>query len=606
LPKLTEMAREKLTEGLPENQKEQASKLEFLGGFLPIERVLSGLMKIGKNASFLKNAEKIAAKEGISAAEAGAKIAREAEIAGIDLAKVAEGDKQAAGKLFNKSNELAGRVGNPKETATNLRVERTKPKEKIFPTEERVKVREEQLKSFPKYEAEITQDAAERAARAEAKIPKTVKGMDAKRLRVHAAEKNLPHAEESYRKSIARTRALEEEVVKHAGSEKERYKGLLEASKNDLKDAEFHLKQTMQNIAGGEARVGLEEMRKAAQEKMMKIGDQIAAGEEIKLAKMDYNPQMVQEAKRIGKKKPLPAVKNDDFYQQVHKEYGDQYRNQLSRIEKEIKDLPKTMSSAVQIRNLQKEKEILKKLIEQTEAERTIHRHKLGLRETAERHKAQERFKELEPKEGKPKVGKVAQEKMWRQRIEEIKSPQGRAKVSEDLIEEAAQANPKQAEKIRSEKRGLNEALDDLAKKQEQIKEKVSSTPKSSKEAKEVATETIENWHKSFQDLLRKVPVLGKTQLGRDAMIGIISGLVDEVKKEYDIPFTTSSMIAATLGRATGAPIRIMANQLTKWRLKKYHVEKAAEAYRQHNEKKFKSYSPSIRKEAKEQASSRR
>lgn len=439
-PLVTEKLREKLQEGLSPEAKRGAEQLEVAGSFLPIERLLTGLKLIGKSAGFLKNAEKIAAREGISATQAAENIAKQAETTGIDLAKVASGDKKESAKLFNLSNRISSKAP---ETATELRMARAEPKAKIFPTEERIATRESQLKAFPKYEAEIAQDASERAARAEAKIPKTVKGMDARRIRVHTAEKNLPVAEKGYRNALARVRALEDEVVKLGGAEKERVKSLIDAAKSEMKDAEFFLKQTMQNISGGEARVGLEDMRKAAQKKMLDISEKIAAGEEIQLAKMDYNPEMIREAKRLSKKKAIPSVKKDDFYQQVHKEYGDQYRKQLSDVEKKIKEPLKNMADAERKRHLQKEKDVIKKLIDQTEAERTIHQHKLSLRETAERHRAKERLGKLQPKEAEPKVQKVAQEKIHDNLKSYIANPS-----EEKLVEIATETGvPKEAVK---------------------------------------------------------------------------------------------------------------------------------------------------------------
>lgn len=586
---VTEKLREKLTEGLSPEAKKASGEAEFAGAFLPAERLLTGLKLIGKSAGFLKNAEKFAAAKGISAEEAIKVIANEAEMAGIDIAKAAAGDRQEAGKLFNLSNRINKSAP---ETPSGLRMERAKPKEKIFPTEERVKVREEQLKSFPKYEAEIAKDASERAARAEAKIPKTVKGMDAKRLRVHAAEKNLPHAEESYRKSIARTRALEDEIVKHTGAEKERFKDLLEASKNDLKDAEYYLKQTMQNISGGEARVGLEDMRKAAQNKMMKIGDQIAAGEDIKLAKMDYNPQMVHEAKRVSKKKAIPSTKQDDFYQQVHKEYGDQYRKQLERIDKEIKDLPKTMNSAVQIRNLQKEKEIIKKLIEQTEAERTIHRHKLALRETAERQKAKERLSQFQKQQANPKVQKVAQEKIQENIKSYLNSPS-----EEKAAEIAAQSGiPKEAVK-----QGKNLV--------ESIKELDQAAKKGTKPSVNKFKEEFDKFRnaikaKDFKELAQNPYSRGIGQIIADYILNE-TDLLDTI----DLPGGVTALSTVAAGSRGRNPfIRNGVVLLYRLAMNNYKIENYVRAVRSHDDQKVarlkKEYQPKLIKKAQARLSS--
>lgn len=308
---------------------------------------------------------------------------------------------------------MAGRISKEvPETGTALRMERLEPGKKLYPTKERMEVRESQLKGFPKYETEIAQDAAERAARAESRVPKTEIGKASQQRRIIEAQSNLPKAEDSYRKSLARVRALENEVSHFTGEERKRLEALLNASKNDLREAEFGLKQARENLKGESVRAGLTEMRESAQKKMLDISEKVSDGKEVVLSKADYNPEMIKKAKELEKRAKLPAVREDDFYQQVHKEYGDQYRKRLDQIHQEIKDLPRNMSGVEQARILNKEADILKKLIDQVDAERALHRHKLALRETNERHKAAERLKGLKKTEGTPKVEKVAQEKI--------------------------------------------------------------------------------------------------------------------------------------------------------------------------------------------------
>lgn len=565
-PLITEQLRERLHQGLSPEAQRATQFPEMVGAFLPIERVLGGLKAIGKSAGFLKNVEKIAAREGIEVTDAAQRIVKEAEGAGINLEKAAAGDKQEAGKLFNFSNRISREA--PK-TGTEMRVARTEPPTKMFPKEERIATRESQLKAFPKYEAEIAKDASERAARAEDKIPKTVKGMDARRLRVHAAEKNLPVAEEGYRKATARVRALEDEIASMK-SPKDRVEGLLEAAKGELRDSEFFLKQTMQNIAGGEARTGLAEMRKAAQEKMIKIADEISAGEEVKLAKMDYNPQMIQEAKRLEKRKPLPAVKQDDFYQQVHKEYGDQYRNQLARIEKELKQIPKTMSEAERIRNLQKEKGILQKLIDQTEAERIIHRHKLALRETAERQKAKERLAQFQKQEAQPKIQKVAQEK-----------------IKENVKEYISKPTPENIEKIAAETGAPKEGV-------KQGKSLVDAIKEVNESAAKGTRPKFGRLQEEFEKFKTAMKVKDFRELGRNPFsVGIAQIIADYLLNETDILDTvdipggvsTLSTIAAG-GRARNFWIRSGILMLYRTALNNYKISNYVDAVKKGDDKK--------------------
>lgn len=337
-----------------------------------------------------------------------------------------------AGEAFAPSAELAeelprslaGRIGRTPETATEMRIARAKPTQRLFPTAEREAIRSEQLKAFPKYAEEIAKDAEERALRLESRIPKTVKGMQAQEIRMHEAQKNLPKIQESYTKAAGRLRALENEIARLPEAQKAELKPLYEAAQQEMQDATFALKQGVENLRGESVRKGAEDMRRAAQEKMLQIADQISAGEEVKLAKMDYNPEMIRLAKSLSKKKPLPSVGKDDFYQQVHQIYGDQYRKQLERVNAQIKEPVKSMSQALEKRNLAKERDILKKLIDQTEAEQAIHRHKLGLRETSERKKLQERLSQFKKLPPEPKVQSIAKERI-QQAIRNPLGPEG-------------------------------------------------------------------------------------------------------------------------------------------------------------------------------------
>lgn len=594
--------REKINEGLSEKQKSQASKLEVLGGFLPFERVFSGLTKIGKNLGFLKNAEKIAAKQGITAEQAAQHILQDAEVAGIDLAKVAEGDRQSSGKLFNHSNKLAGRAGKPLESATEMRVARTKPEARIFPRQEKVQLREAQVKAHPKYVEEIAQDAAERAARAESRVPKTIKGMDSKKLRMHEAEKNWPKAQESYNKAAGRVRALEDEVAILKGEQKSHAEQILDLAKKELADAEFGMKQAFENLKGVNVRAGLPAMREAAHKKLLGIQESIAAGEEYKIAKMDYSPDLINKAKAISKSKPIPKAKESDFYTQVHDVYAGEYKKRLDQVNKELAQSSKGLADVYKKQQLAQEKDILSKMIQSADAEKTIQNRRFGLREVSERHKAQQRFKELKPAHGEPKVSVTAQEKMWKERIQEIKTPEGRSKIAEDIVEEAAKKNPKIADQIRKEKSGLEEALDKVAKKKKEIEESLSTGIKDPSKAKSFGNKIANDFKELIDSFAKGDFSFMKTTLGKDVTIGIFTAIFDDILKQNGIPLTGSSIIGAVHGGFRRGSYRTIANQATKWALKEFHLHNASQAYKRHDERRLKEFSPSVRKEAKRRA----
>lgn len=587
-PLVTEKLREKLHAGLSPEAKKSSQFGEIVGAFLPIERVLGGLKNIGKSAEFLKNAEKVAAAEGIGAAEAAQKILKEAEGAGINLEKAAAGDKQEAGKLFNLSNRMS--VRKAPATATERRVGRLEPGKKLFPAEERMAAREAQLKAFPKYEEEIAKDAAERATRAESRVAKTSRGMEAQKLRIAEAEKNLPKAQESYAKSLARVRALEEEAAKIGGSQKESVEGLLDAAKNDLRDSEFGLKQALENLKGESVRGGLEDMRRAAQEKMLEIADKIGAGEEIKLAKSDYNPERIKEAKRLESKKQLPSTPKEDFYQQVHKEYESQYKKRLDSVEKQLKELPKSMAEAESLRNLQKERDVLKKLIEQTQADQTIHRHQLALRETAERHKAQQRLRHLTKTEGSPKVQKIAQERFE----EAFKNPEGEA--AENLAKEAG-----------AKKEDFKEAKSEFKESWEKVKEESAKTKKKTKSAKEPkeAPPAGKDLKKELLRTLRNIQkkrffhIFMRTPVGREILYSLATATANDVFSLKINPY-----LQASVGRRIAMyPVRAAVNQIYHWinpkkQIFKHRYKKAVEEENDQAVAKMRKEHPSWVKEA--------
>jgi hypothetical protein len=508
---------------------------------------------------------------------------------------------------------LEGKVTKAPETATESRVARVNPEARIYPRLEKVELAEQQLKNYPKYVAEMETDAAERAARKEARIPKTVKGMDSQRIRIHEAEKQWPLAQESYNKAAGRVRALEDEVVKLKGSQRESAETLLDMAKKELDDATFDLKQAWENLEGTNYRATSGEMRDAARNKIQQIQDTVAKGEEYKIHKRDYSPDLIAKAQAISKSKPLPKARQSDFYTQVHDVYANEYRNQVSKIDKELASLPKTMQGMFQAKNLQAEKDILNKMIKSAEAEKTIQNRRFGLREMAERHKAQERFKQLKQINEKPEVSNLANQKMWRGRFEEAKTSESRGAVFDDAVEQVANEHPEQAEKIRAEGQKLKDSIEELFKtrppkepprvKGERTRTRGRKTPEQeappkgkgipkeeelqtkSKSAKQAAKESLK-WVRDFQDkvddLLGKVPILGKHWVGKDLIIGAIGAAVDELHKEYELPITGGDITNVIFGRAFYGVrwvTRKWAKNLTKWAIKRVKEEKEVYDY---------------------------
>lgn len=539
---------------------------------------------------------------------------------------------------------IKGKVTEAPETATEKRIERIRPEQRIYPRLQNVELREQQLKNHSKYVQEMETDAAERAARAEARVPKTVKGMDSQRIRIHEAEKQWPVTQEAYNKAAGRVRALEDEVVKLKGPARESAETLLEMAKKELDDATFDLKQAWENLEGTNYRATVQEMRDAARKKIQDIQDAIAEGVEYNIHKRDYSPDLITKANAISKSKKLPSARTSDFYTQVHDEYANEYRNRVAQIDNELKGVAKTPAGMYEARNLQKEKDILNKMIKSAEAEKTIQNRRFGLREMAERHKAQERFKQLKQEGGKQEVTKVAQERMWKERIEKAKTPEERGSVVDEAVEQIANEHPQQAERIRAEGQKLKDSIEDLFAPREskappsvkgertQIggghKKPPPPPPKppgapggepppkgpgkgipteeelansSSKDTVKKGKNLFEKYVEDIKELKENFPYIWRSKIGQDVIVGAATATWDEFRKgeDYDIPITGAQMASIGLGHPRGSPLRVATNTFVKWLYKQGRIAGASEALRKKDSVKFNSYSPSVKKTAK-------
>lgn len=518
---------EKTETGKTPEELEQMEAIRAFSGFIPIEGAIFGLTKIGRQAKFLKNAEQLAAKAGIGTEEAAQRILQQAEKEGIDLAKVSQGDRQEAGKLYNLSNRVS-REGKAAPSAG--RVEKSAPEKRLYPTKERMRVREEQIKLYPQLEAEIAEDAAAKLARAEAREPKTPEGKAAREARVVKARQELPAAQQRYQQKAAEVRALESEVDRLVGADKERVGSLLNIAKSELRDAEFAFKQAIENLSGVSYRQGLKDMREAAQKKVLDISEKIAEGKAIELKKADYNPERIKRAKQLEKRKKIPAVRQDDFLTQTHQEYRNVYKKRLDDIQKEMSPRPKNLAEATQNLNLKKEADILKKLIDHADADIALHRHNLALRETHARKKIAEKLSQAKKAEA-PKVEKVAREKIQ----EAVRNTE--SKAAEEVAEQAG-----------VKKGDLKQAMDEIKAKTEQIEKDIKEgKPRNSvlrqidAFAKEIKDK---NWYNAFL----------RTPLGRDILFTMVGVAVEEAVGRK-IPY--SSFLTTLGGRAGVRPIRV-------------------------------------------------
>lgn len=559
---------------LPPEMKKEAEILGFTASVLPWGKALGAVAKGIEASGFGKLFNRIfntrAAQTGQEAAKVAQDAVKAAEKVGVDLEKVAQGQKAETKRLYD--------VIRKEETPTVARAERVEKGTPKFQPKEESALRERQLKEHPRYAEEISRDAAERAERLERVIPKTEKGMVGLQQRRMRAQTELPRMQELYRGAIARNRALEDAYISAKGTEKENLKKILDISRQELRESEDALSKTISNSKHGTSKVGMGEQRKAAQEKILKLQDDVADGKEISLSKADYNPEIVREAKRVEKLKEPSGAPRDKFYEQVHDNYEKVYQSRLDTLNKEIKGLSgkvRNLSEAQHFRNLQKEKEILDKMIQQTQAEKLLHRRKLRLREMAERKKSEQRLKQFKLSKA-PRVEEVARPVLEKS----IKTPEVKKGIEE----------------IKKESSSFLDAL-------KQVKD-----VKSEKEIPLKVTNRLESLAKEFQDMIKSFPKIWSTPMGKDVLAGALGPIFDEFLKDNDINITGASFVSVLAGRSgyRGFGIRSISNQLSRSLIKELKLSKIADAYQKRDREKIveyqKKYSTKLMKEGREKA----
>lgn len=503
---------------------------------------------------------------------------------------------------------LQGRVAKEAPlSATESRMERISPRERLFETKQQQKIMESQLKQYPHYAEEISKDALEMAARREKVLGP--KALETKAQKIDYYSKQLPAVQKDYEKAISRVRALEDQMAKQPELA-EKIKPLVEAATRQLEESQFLLKQTLNNAKTGSSKVGIEAMREAAQKKVLDISETIGKGEEVLLKKADYNPEFIRQAKQLAKKKSVPSTHVDDYFTQVHDGYAKVYKDQVAKLDKEISKLAenKTLSSLHSRQQLNKERQALQKLVDHVDAENAIHRHKLSLRQSHERKLAQERLGKLKLTEGKPKVSEAAkpQIKEMGRIAESMKTSEGRTKLADDFVEKVSAKHKNLGENLQKEKSSVRDALDEVNKYSKEAKDGLKSIPsaKTERSAVEKSKAIIHRMREQMDRLLSKVPILGKTAAGRDFMVGVLSSAFGEFAKENDLPMGSSTVASALLGKRGGAGTRIIGNAFGKWAIKKWKVENAKSAYRKENDqlisKYQKKYGNKILKEARQ------
>jgi len=535
------------------------------------------------------------------------------------------GEKPPTTKLKPKTS-----VPTPKTKATVVRTERAAPEARLFKTEKEAKLRETQLKEHPKYAEEITKDTEERAARLANQKNKGPVAQATQAQKMAFYESEVPKVRNLYEKASGRVRALENMIVE-PGADKAGLRPLLDAAKKELQESEFALRQTINNAKTGEGRVGFDKMKKAAQDKILDIQNKVAEGEALQFSKRDYNPEFVKQAKELGKRKPLQAKKQVDYFTQVHDGYADVYKNRIAQIDKELANKSNSGLSALHRKQqLQQEKNALEKLMEHVDAENKIHRHKMALREMAERKKAADRLKSFKnkpsPSSASQKAEKIAPESIKKQKHfnpreagQKASDPKAtKEKVTETIkeaTEEAAKKNPSQADKIRAERERIKKIA-------ENAKAEVKQTSGSLGEAlaqlkntgtQQAAQKTTSIFQKQLKELMDSFkgagPVFWKTKLGQDFILGFgtnfAANIFEEATGERLPSQFITPIVAFAAGRSIGrGGVRAASGYFSNYLWKKYRVNKVASSLEKGESQKYseykQKYSPAVIKKAKE------
>jgi hypothetical protein len=549
-----------LRKGLSEKEKEGAERVSDIESvLLDLAIPLPGLKGAPKGAAGLTEgaaktaaelAEKTPMRQGATLSEA----------IFDDLFKKT-GDRVASQRL---AKEGLGKGQIAKELpkgATASRIERVGPEGKLFKRAEEEAVRAKQLKLHPEYAEEIAKDAAERAARIEAKRPKTPMGEASVAKRMAMAEAELPKAKEMYQKAVARVRSLENEIAKGVLPEHSaQTEALYNMAVQELNDSEFFLKTVLNNAKTGEARIGVEGMRQAARNKMINLENQIAEGKTPELSLKDYNPEFIKRAKELQRKKPLPSTRHDDYFTQVHEGYANEYRNRIAALSRPAD--PKSLSSLGYPKDPEKTKKYLQKLVDHIEAENTIHRHKMALREIEQRKIAQDRLGKFTKQAGEQRVKDLAKEA--------LKSPEKAAEAADAAFEEVASRTKNQVERDRilKEREFVKKKLQQEATNMQQgvglgkSTQEASAGASTPKEAAQKSNVFVRDLKEVLESLKGGGKNFFKTKIGKDFLVGVSSEVFTQVSKGEDWLVSPSTLIA--LAGRRGGVYRYLFSQLTR------------------------------------------
>lgn len=468
--------------------------------------------------------------------------------------KTAEKGLEAAEQLIKPVRKVPKKIVPTKvpRIAEVKRIKKVAPS-RLFRTAEEVSLREQQVKNFPKFSKEIEQEASKRLDKS-LRI-KTAATLAKEETRIALGTKQIPELRKIVQTQIGRIRALENELPKLKGIQKINTQNLLKFNELELTKAQEELNKAISLSRTGKVKATTDELRNAAFKRLDTLRDETLSPAKIKLSKRDFNAERIKDFRRLSKQKPIKGKSLQDFHQKVMTTYEDIYTNRLKEIGKEIQTATKARNFE-ELLSLRKERDSLKKMIENVKAEKFLHDRTLKIRQIEQQKKIARRITKAKPVI-KPKITKVATEKIASQTKSFAKNPStenlSKLSKSSNIEKEVISSAQKQTSDFSKSLKKLSTEFEDLTK------------TGRFKRLKEAFTEFGKQFQKSPSQALLKTRegrtialnlanLASEAVFGRSIIPGFKTGLL--VLQGRSIPQTTINLMATTISRAIVKPGR--------------------------------------------------
>jgi len=502
-------------------------------------------------------------------------------------------------RVAKEAEEVATKAIKPSvipKSAEATRVEKAAAS-KLFKTPEEIALREEQLKNFPKFAKEIEADAAKRLNQS-LKI-KRAETLAKEENRMALAAREVEPLRNLVQKQSASVKALENEVSKLSGFRKSQAESMLEFNKMELRKAQEELDKALSLAKTGKVKATTKELEEAALKRLDKLRDQANdATKPIALSKSDYNSQRVSEFKKLVDKKAIPGKAVDDLHQKIMKTYEDMYSKRLNEMTNEIASATKRRSIP-ELMTLKRERDALKKMLDNVKANRFFHERTQKLRQIEQQQKISNMLKKAKQIE-KPQVTKLAKGKITEATNTFIKNP------NPENLEILAKSSGQSKESIVTAKN----QTDKFSKNLEEIKKtkKVADESKASYSKRQM--ERIKKDVKDFLNEFKKSKAksLVDTPIGRSILGNLILSTVEAVagrKLPYGYTYLSLGLGRGYSQRLVSLLFRTLVSPTIRTAKKEIDIKRFKEALKSGDTKKIIELREKIPAKYREEASKR-